>query len=532
MRAAAGALLAALLAALVRGDANVSVQWKQLTFEETHELVVTPTVEFILSFAPNPAQGVFPIRVWIKADGGDTSRPLLVTARRRIGAWTWQLPYRSGATVLYELERTLCPDDSVDAEKLNDDCDAEDSTLPASGHFSLHVSSSCAAPTRVQLRASFARDWRLPFESSTPVETQQGAPRVNFYRWLPGQNNVRLVVESADDVCATVAVQNYTCPIAETLEEIEVSTLRMTVMRSGGVQLSRSRYPRGFYVLSVVQDSDEACREEPQPEGDWLWEAAVLDQAQALQEAPPPRRKALTLHTRASLSRAQYVVGAGVTLAVFALFYVLFGALVLAQRWPRWKRLVGPRAVLARKPDEVTRSEVESTMSMSPGRRRRDSTATFDSSDNSDTDEEEDAGTVVTTTATSVASPSGDRRLSAPAATSSAASPDAPDTPDTPDTHAHVTTDTADLPGGDTNTRAVQTEHNGNGHYGVERVQVAQGTNVTSSCAKYCELATVGGLARVTSPRQHTAGGKNVVFQTIKSISLPSFIEICSAFPA
>lgn len=38
------------------------------------------------------------------------------------GAWTWQLPYRSGATVLYELERTLCPDDSVDEEKLNDDC--------------------------------------------------------------------------------------------------------------------------------------------------------------------------------------------------------------------------------------------------------------------------------------------------------------------------------------------------------------------------------------------------------------------------
>lgn len=38
------------------------------------------------------------------------------------GAWTWQLPYRSGAAVLYELERTLCPDDSVDVEKLNDDC--------------------------------------------------------------------------------------------------------------------------------------------------------------------------------------------------------------------------------------------------------------------------------------------------------------------------------------------------------------------------------------------------------------------------
>lgn len=115
------------------------------------------------------------------------------------------------------------------------------------------------------------------------------------------------------------------------------------------VVFQRTRYPRGFYILSVVQDSDELCREEEPEEVDWLWEAAVLaQQLQSPGEAPPPRRKTLTLHTRAALSRAQYLVGAGVTLALFLLFYVLFGALVLVQRWPRWKRLVGPRAVLAR----------------------------------------------------------------------------------------------------------------------------------------------------------------------------------------
>lgn len=56
--------------------------------------------------------------------------------------------------------------------------DAEESLQPASGQLSLHVSSSCAAPTRVQLRASFARDWRLPYEAATPVETQQVHQRI------------------------------------------------------------------------------------------------------------------------------------------------------------------------------------------------------------------------------------------------------------------------------------------------------------------------------------------------------------------
>ncbi|PZC77332.1 hypothetical protein B5X24_HaOG203491 [Helicoverpa armigera] len=111
----------ALLAARC-GAGNITVISQQLTFDDTHELVVNSSVEFILSFAPNPAQGHLPIRVWAQTQGGDTARPLLLTARRTVGAWTWQLPYRSGPALLHELQRTLCPDDSVDVESLGDDC--------------------------------------------------------------------------------------------------------------------------------------------------------------------------------------------------------------------------------------------------------------------------------------------------------------------------------------------------------------------------------------------------------------------------
>lgn len=48
-----------------------------------------------------------------------------------------------------------------------------------------------------------------------------------------------------------------------------------------------------------------------------------------------------------ALTRRQYLVGAAVTLAFFLLFYVTFGLLVLAERWPRWYNFVAPRAVLA-----------------------------------------------------------------------------------------------------------------------------------------------------------------------------------------
>lgn len=41
-------------------------------------------------------------------------------------------------------------------------------------------------------------------------DVSQGAPRVHMYQFLPEQSSVRVVVEADDDVCATIAVQNYT----------------------------------------------------------------------------------------------------------------------------------------------------------------------------------------------------------------------------------------------------------------------------------------------------------------------------------
>lgn len=50
---------------------------------------------------------------------------------------------------------------------------------------------------------------------------------------------------------------------------------------------------------------------------------------------------------QAALSRGQYALATGVTLALFLLFYAAFGALLLARRWPPLARRVGSLAVLA-----------------------------------------------------------------------------------------------------------------------------------------------------------------------------------------
>lgn len=62
--------------------------------------------------AQNEDQGAWPTRLWLRSTGGDPAQPLLLTARQRSGALTWQLPYHSasGRRTFHELSRTLCYD--------------------------------------------------------------------------------------------------------------------------------------------------------------------------------------------------------------------------------------------------------------------------------------------------------------------------------------------------------------------------------------------------------------------------------------
>ncbi|XP_052754737.1 SID1 transmembrane family member 1-like [Galleria mellonella] len=380
-------------------EQNVTVIRERLEFDQEYTYTVQYNTEYILEFVPSVEDGKWPSRVWVSADGVDTSRPLLITYRQTAGAGTWQLPYYTGDELQYEFERSLCPDDSVVGNSSY--CGGE---REARGEFSLHVVSACAAPVTVRLRARIARDWLLPFDHSISFTASLTAPQVHHYRFLEEQGSVRLQITADDDVCAIVAVQNYSCPILEMVSDIEGSTVRMTMQRSGAVQVSRSKYPLGFYVVVVVLETDIPCIGDEPASDDWLWQVAMG--VESLQRSEPPREKRLDLVIRPALSRSQYVIASVVSTAVFLGFYVGFGVLVLMQRWPTFGKYVWPKAVLAKKNVENGETQVDSgypdVETSTHRRRRRGSDATFDSSDNSDSDEELPT---VTTTPSHVASP-------------------------------------------------------------------------------------------------------------------------------
>ncbi|XP_068632776.1 SID1 transmembrane family member 1-like isoform X2 [Battus philenor] len=367
----------------------VTVVHLRLEYGQQHEMLLNSTVEYIIDFVPPAEEEAEPALLHVSSSGGDLSQPVLLTARHRAGATTWQLPYESGATHQLELQRTLCPDDTAQAAA--DRCGGADAQGAARGAFSLHVSTSCRAELRVRVAARRAPGWRLPFAAPVALAATPTAPRVLHYEFAEAQHSVRLVVQSDDDVCASISVQNYSCPIAQTLADISVTGLRMTVQRSGAVQLSRQQFPRGFLVVAVVQPSQTACGGAADEHADWLWAAAVFGETPQ-PPAPLARTKTFTLTVEAALTRAQYAAATAATAALFLAFYAACGALVLAQRWPPFGRLVRPKAVLADASVDTTAAEearAPRTHGEAVARRRRASLDTFDSSDGSSSEEEE-----------------------------------------------------------------------------------------------------------------------------------------------
>ncbi|XP_048480438.1 SID1 transmembrane family member 2 [Plutella xylostella] len=374
---------------------DVEVIRMQLPFEVEHVLSMNGSIEYILEFIPNFEQRQYPSQINVKTDGGDTSQPILITARQGVGISTWQLPYRSGSQVLYEVSRTLCPEHLIDTAN-NTEC-GEQSSFRVKNTFILQISSTCATQQELTLLAAPARDFALPFQTNTEILATFTKPTVQHYAFRDGQSSVRLTLQSDHRaVCAMLSLQNVTCPVLQTSALLPQAGWRLTMLRSAAVHVPRHRFPNGFYLVVVLLPSSRECFGEAGPDDDWLWEDMFGGPGR--QPTRGGREKSITVYVQASITLSQYALATGLTLLFCGIFYIAFFALVFAQKWPRFAKYVSPKARLV---DDEHRNGVDVPDGVpSTGRsrrRRRLSTATFDSSEDSNSsDEEQEAGTAST----------------------------------------------------------------------------------------------------------------------------------------
>ncbi|KAF5284132.1 hypothetical protein FQR65_LT00132 [Abscondita terminalis] len=187
------------------------------------------------------------------------NNPLMVVAKQHKEVLSWQLPLLissdSGKTEFNSSARTLCNDNINFNEGLSGNEDGPIITISTTSK------SNVSYTLAVNLTNIFVE---LNIEYNIVVSPSK--PLYYFYSFLKnasdeGNNSetVLLKVNSEDDVCMLVSIQNASCPIYDQLNNIKFEGYWETVDKQGGITISKDKFPNGFFVVFVAQSDDSDC---------------------------------------------------------------------------------------------------------------------------------------------------------------------------------------------------------------------------------------------------------------------------------
>ncbi|XP_050358461.1 SID1 transmembrane family member 1-like [Nymphalis io] len=251
---------------------------KQFIYDNTYDydsvidVTVNDTTTHILDFnEQSNLKSVYPTRVHVSTnDTLDLSYPLFVTAAQQKGVLSWELPLvvstKQAVLRFNDMARTLCPHDA-----------GPNVTSQGRPTLTLATSSPLNISVRIKLRrvedffVEVNKDVNLNVTPSTPkyyyfsfdrdpwTHLQSTHPQLfpHFNYTIP--KSVLLEINSNDHVCATVSIQNNSCPVFDNEKDMTYQGYHFTMTTKGGITVTQSMFPRGFYIVFIVKESDEEC---------------------------------------------------------------------------------------------------------------------------------------------------------------------------------------------------------------------------------------------------------------------------------
>ncbi|XP_068622162.1 SID1 transmembrane family member 1-like [Battus philenor] len=340
---------------------------------------VSKNTEYIMEFAGDHDTYDTPARVTVASDFANRTYPLFITARQQKGVFSWQLPMLVQTPVVLEqftnISRTLCPHNNIFSED-EDTCDISTLNTPI-----VHLTSSSPDPIMVTITVETVQDFYIKLNKETNLTSTPSQPKYYFYPfdqepnkmvdltaqsikrkyvcnkqlddseqrtleryfvqsnkersygWFSRPKSVIVMIESDDDICAVISIQNFSCPVFDNERDILYDGYYLTMTRRGGITLTQDTFPVGFYIVFIVKTSDDDCTAVsgnatlPRMAKILGWDERKIDVA-----APDGRLKHFRFKIIETISYREYMIAAGAALAFFLSFYVAFIIAILCQR--------------------------------------------------------------------------------------------------------------------------------------------------------------------------------------------------------
>ncbi|XP_029169765.1 SID1 transmembrane family member 1-like [Nylanderia fulva] len=270
----------------------------QAKYGQSYPNIINASVEYVYLY---PAANISLETARIKIESNAThSLPLIVIVRQTTGILSWQIPLlveSADSSVVYnKTSRTLCSTKYYRHAPKDDDA-----------YVIVGISTASHKNISFNLSVVEVMDFYLSSGNKRVIEISPSEPI--FYGYIFSKqtdiSSVIVRVESDNDICMTVSVQNTSCPVFDLERNIELSGHWQTVSRRGGITIPRETYPSGFFVVLVVKAEDTDCN--------------------GISSRNPLRTKNVTLIINPTITKRDYIIASGSAGAIglcFCIFYI------------------------------------------------------------------------------------------------------------------------------------------------------------------------------------------------------------------
>ena len=251
----------------------------------------------------------------------ESQQDIRFVVRQAKGTLAWNLPSKVGQSMYFEATRTLCLDGLENNIHASIDSSSPGEIITVAVSSFNHVNSSFS------LQVVMIEDFQIGSggHQSLIQRVSFSNPAVRYIASDDSTDKVlhQIRVNSDDDVCALVSIQEFSCPFYDTIESIRSKGNYQTMLQSATFNYDWSLKKHsdydggGVYIILMVLDNDSMCG------------------GSGMQNLN--RYKNFTISTINHVSRKDVGIGIGVSLGFMGLVTVVVIILSI-YRWQREKR--------------------------------------------------------------------------------------------------------------------------------------------------------------------------------------------------
>ncbi|CAH0555525.1 unnamed protein product [Brassicogethes aeneus] len=285
-------------------------------YTDETEYTVNATSELVILFPPVSTTN--PFRIITSSLGAKKVAPVLVVVRQAKQVSSWQLPTLVQSTMrhselsFYTASKIMCHDDMA---SIVNPSDFRPGPLKTSQSFIVALSTSSSRNVGVVLKVAEEKNFYVELNKTYSLDVSPSEPKyVYFSSKNSSTDTVIIKIDSPDNICLTVSVQNSTCPVLDSNKDITYEGFFETVTTQGAITINKKAFKYGFFLVFVAKPDNYDCGQK---------KSIIPVPGKTFKIAFSNRTSVVTFSINDNMNYKDYLIVSSLTLLIFILMGIV-----------------------------------------------------------------------------------------------------------------------------------------------------------------------------------------------------------------